>query len=154
MCKTEPLFFNRFCVTDMWDEWEEDPDEYYNYRHQRRLSDPSANLNNFTRYGWRAKGGNDGPGGIGVKARSENEGLDTMASEVSEIEAGDLRDGMFMNPLVPVVFCRHVNCFHWSILLLVFVFGLFYNLIYESRLFKMLSKFWDLRKHASKVINY
>lgn len=86
----------------MWDEWEEDPDDYYNYRHQRRLSDPSANLNNFSRYGWKAKaaagngaGESVGGGGpkIGNKARSENEGLDSLASELSEIEAGDLKDG-------------------------------------------------------------
>lgn len=77
----------------MWDsEWEEDCDEYYNYRHQRRLSDPSANLNNFSRYGWRAKNTNESSYG-GTKARSENEGLDCLANEVSEIEAGDLRDG-------------------------------------------------------------
>ncbi|EAA00390.4 AGAP011764-PA [Anopheles gambiae str. PEST] len=85
-----------FCATDMWDsEWEEDCEEYYNYRHQRRLSDPSANLNNFSRYGWRTKNATD-PGGSaygGSKARSENEGLDCLANEVSEIEAGDLRDG-------------------------------------------------------------
>lgn len=81
-----------FCATDMWDsEWEEDCDEYYNYRHQRRLSDPSANLNNFSRYGWRTKNANDSSYG-GTKARSENEGLDCLANEVSEIEAGDLRD--------------------------------------------------------------
>jgi len=29
---------------------------------------------------------------VGAKARSENEGLDSLASEVSEIEGGDLRD--------------------------------------------------------------
>ncbi|XP_055600536.1 uncharacterized protein LOC129749554 isoform X1 [Uranotaenia lowii] len=81
-----------FCATDMWDsEWEEDCDEYYNYRHQRRLSDPSANLNNFSRYGWKAKNSNDSTYGSS-KARSENEGLDCLANEVSEIEAGDLRD--------------------------------------------------------------
>uniref|UniRef100_A0A182QDQ9 Uncharacterized protein n=1 Tax=Anopheles farauti TaxID=69004 RepID=A0A182QDQ9_9DIPT len=83
-----------FCATDMWDsEWEEDCEEYYNYRHQRRLSDPSANLNNFSRYGWRTKNAGD-PGASygGSKARSENEGLDCLANEVSEIEAGDLRD--------------------------------------------------------------
>ncbi|XP_058829341.1 uncharacterized protein LOC131688820 isoform X1 [Topomyia yanbarensis] len=81
-----------FCATDMWDSmWEEDCDEYYNYRHQRRLSDPSANLNNFNRYGWRTKTTNDSSYG-GSKARSENEGLDCLANEVSEIEAGDLRD--------------------------------------------------------------
>lgn len=53
----EILFFGRFCATDMWDsEWEEDIDDY-NFRHQRRLSDPSANLNYFSnKYAWRAKG--------------------------------------------------------------------------------------------------
>uniref|UniRef100_A0A182IYV4 Uncharacterized protein n=1 Tax=Anopheles atroparvus TaxID=41427 RepID=A0A182IYV4_ANOAO len=84
-----------FCATDMWDsEWEEDCEEYYNYRHQRRLSDPSANLNNFSRYGWRTKNATDGSSSAygGSKARSENEGLDCLANEVSEIEAGDLRD--------------------------------------------------------------
>ncbi|XP_055903351.1 uncharacterized protein LOC129939381 isoform X1 [Eupeodes corollae] len=81
-----------FCATDMWEDWDEDPDDYYNYRHQRRLSDPSANLNNFSRYGWRAKNTTDTT--AGSKARSENEGLDSLASEVSEIEAGDLRDDL------------------------------------------------------------
>ncbi|XP_030375837.1 uncharacterized protein LOC115625082 isoform X1 [Scaptodrosophila lebanonensis] len=84
-----------FCATDMWDEWEEENDDYCTYRHQRRLSDPSANLNNFSRYGWRTKNAQDVVGGgssAGAKARSENEGLDSLASEVSEIEAGDLRD--------------------------------------------------------------
>ncbi|XP_032586637.1 uncharacterized protein KIAA0930 homolog isoform X2 [Drosophila mojavensis] len=87
-----------FCATDMWDEWEEENDDYCTYRHQRRLSDPSANLNNFSRYGWRTKNTNQDMVGsgtsttAGVKARSENEGLDSLASEVSEIEAGDLRD--------------------------------------------------------------
>ncbi|XP_034131964.1 uncharacterized protein KIAA0930 homolog isoform X2 [Drosophila guanche] len=88
-----------FCATDMWDEWEEENDDYCTYRHQRRLSDPSANLNNFSRYGWRTKNANAqdmvGSGtspNVGAKARSENEGLDSLASEVSEIEAGDLRD--------------------------------------------------------------
>ncbi|EDV98136.1 uncharacterized protein LOC6569103 isoform X2 [Drosophila grimshawi] len=87
-----------FCATDMWDEWEEENDDYCTYRHQRRLSDPSANLNNFSRYGWRTKNtGQDmvtsgTSSSAGAKARSENEGLDSLASEVSEIEAGDLRD--------------------------------------------------------------
>lgn len=93
-CLTATFSYSRFCATDMWDsEWEEDCDEYYNYRHQRRLSDPSANLNNFSRYGWRAKNTNDSSSYGGTKARSENEGLDCLANEVSEIEAGDLRDG-------------------------------------------------------------
>ncbi|KAJ6649987.1 hypothetical protein Bhyg_05230 [Pseudolycoriella hygida] len=81
-----------FCATDMWDEWDEDPDDYYNTRHQRRLSDPSANLNNFSRYGWKSKSCTGDANTAGAKARSENEGLDSLASEVSEIEGGDLRD--------------------------------------------------------------
>lgn len=87
------LFSSSFCATDMWDEWDEDPDDYYNTRHQRRLSDPSANLNNFSRYGWKSKSGTGDANSAGAKARSENEGLDSLASEVSEIEGGDLRDG-------------------------------------------------------------
>ena len=80
----------------MWDDWEEENDDYCTYRHQRRLSDPSANLNNFSRYAWRTKGAPDAVGGTaGAKARSENEGLDSLANEVSEIEAGDLRDGKY-----------------------------------------------------------
>ncbi|XP_068147093.1 uncharacterized protein [Drosophila tropicalis] len=90
-----------FCATDMWDEWDEENDDYCTYRHQRRLSDPSANLNNFSRYGWRTKNANNPQDMVGsgtssssaaAKARSENEGLDSLANEVSEIEAGDLRD--------------------------------------------------------------
>lgn len=88
------MSFDRFCVTDMYDEWDEDPDDFLNYRHQRRLSDPSANLNNYSRYGWKTKAPN--PDEHSSKARSENEGLDSLASEVSEIEAGDLKDGMFL----------------------------------------------------------
>ncbi|GAB0088160.1 uncharacterized protein DMENIID0001_025440 [Sergentomyia squamirostris] len=79
-----------FCATDMWDsEWDDENDDFYNYRHQRRLSDPnpSANLNNFTRFAWKIKSTS-----AENKARSENEGLDTLANEISEIEAGDLRD--------------------------------------------------------------
>ncbi|XP_013112735.2 uncharacterized protein LOC106090921 isoform X2 [Stomoxys calcitrans] len=84
-----------FCATDMWDEWEEENDDYCTYRHQRRLSDPSANLNNFSRYAWRTKTSSEsGAGTAGAKARSENEGLDSLANEVSEIEAGDLRDDL------------------------------------------------------------
>ncbi|XP_067002580.2 uncharacterized protein [Anabrus simplex] len=76
------------CAVDMWDsDWDEDPEEFYVYRHQRRLSDPSANLNNFVRGGWKTK-----PYDIGAKSRSENEGLDCMANGVTEIEAGDVRD--------------------------------------------------------------
>lgn len=78
-----------FCATDMWDsDWDEDPEDFYVYRNQRRLSDPSANLNNFVRGGWKTK--IDAASG---KSRSENEGLDCMENGVSEIEAGDVRDG-------------------------------------------------------------
>jgi hypothetical protein len=93
----------------MWDcDWDEDPEDFFVYRHQvslikllfienfslnecffqRRLSDPSANLNNFVRAGWRTK-----PTQESNRARSENEGLDSMANGLNEIEAGDLRDG-------------------------------------------------------------
>lgn len=78
-------------MTDMYDEWDEDPDDFLNYRHQRRLSDPSASLNNYSRYGWKTK-----PAPVPdhtSKAMSQNEGLDSLANEVSEIEAGDLKDG-------------------------------------------------------------
>lgn len=75
-----------FCATDMWDsDWDEDPEDFYVYRNQRRLSDPSANLNNFVRGGWKTKIDQ-------AKSRSEQEGLDCLENGVSEIEAGDLRD--------------------------------------------------------------
>ncbi|KAK9875791.1 hypothetical protein WA026_009581 [Henosepilachna vigintioctopunctata] len=74
-----------FCATDMWDsDWEDDPEEFFIYRSQRRLSDPSANINNFVRGGWKSR--------MDTKSRSEQEGLDTVDNGVSEIEAGDLRD--------------------------------------------------------------
>ncbi|XP_022253259.1 uncharacterized protein KIAA0930 homolog [Limulus polyphemus] len=50
---------------------------------QRRMSDPSSNLNNFVR-GWRAK--------EIKKSQSENEGVDSFVDGINEIEAGDLRD--------------------------------------------------------------
>lgn len=105
-----------FCATDMWDEWEEDSENYYANRHQRRLSDPSANLNNFSRHGWKAKTQATGAGAsagddrrqddgetvgssranrFNERARSQNEGLDSIANELSEVEAGDLKDGKF-----------------------------------------------------------
>lgn len=78
-----------YCATDaLWDADWDDAEEIFMYRHQRRLSDPSANLNNFVRGGWRTK-----PDSAATKARSENEGLDSMANGLSEIEAGDVRDG-------------------------------------------------------------
>ncbi|XP_012270216.1 uncharacterized protein KIAA0930 homolog isoform X2 [Orussus abietinus] len=77
-----------YCATDaLWDADWDDAEELFLYRHQRRLSDPSANLNNFVRGGWRTK-----PEATATKARSENEGLDSMANGLSEIEAGDVRD--------------------------------------------------------------
>lgn len=67
---------------------------------QRRLSDPSANLNNFVRGGWKTKSTCTGSatvgatgGTVGPKSRSENEGLDSMANGLNEIQAGDVRDG-------------------------------------------------------------
>ncbi|RVE40298.1 hypothetical protein evm_015052 [Chilo suppressalis] len=73
-------------LTDLWDDdWgDTDPEEMLMYRHQRRLSDPSANINNFVRGGWRTKDPKD-------KSRSENEGLDSLVNGLAEIEAGDLR---------------------------------------------------------------
>ncbi|XP_063232010.1 uncharacterized protein LOC134536244 [Bacillus rossius redtenbacheri] len=86
------------CATDMWDsDWDEDPEEFYVYRHQRRLSDPSANLNNFVRAGWKTKPYET----AGSKSRSENEGLDSMANGLTEIEAGDVRDEL--------KFCLHCS---------------------------------------------
>lgn len=95
-----------FCATDMWDsECEDELDEYYNYRHQRRLSDPSSNLNNYVSHGWKAKNPTNSYGSS--KTRSENEGLDNLANEVSEIEAGDLRDGELY------LWCLHVMALLW-----------------------------------------
>lgn len=80
-----PTSVPEYCMTDMYDsECDEEYDEYYNQRHQRRLSDPSSNLNNFSRNGWK------------TKALSQNEGLDSLANEISEIEAGDVRDGEYL----------------------------------------------------------
>lgn len=79
-------------MTDFEADWEDDSD-FFNYRHRRRLSDPSANLNNFNRYAFRSMApSQDTAAG---KARSENEGLDSLANELYEVEAGDLRDGTF-----------------------------------------------------------
>lgn len=79
-----------YCMTDFEADWEDDAD-FFNYRHRRRLSDPSANLNNFNRYAFRSMApSSDTAGG---KARSENEGLDNLINELYEVEAGDLRDG-------------------------------------------------------------
>lgn len=77
---------------------------------QRRLSDPSSNLNAYSRSGWRSLKGGGGGGGSGgagggsdpstsnvavaKRTRSQNEGLDYCG--LAEIEAGDVRDGMFV----------------------------------------------------------
>uniref|UniRef100_A0A0K8SFU6 Uncharacterized protein n=1 Tax=Lygus hesperus TaxID=30085 RepID=A0A0K8SFU6_LYGHE len=82
-----------YCAIDLWDEDWEDPDDMFLYRHQRRLSDPSANLSTFVRGGWQKK-----PNTEGSRARSENEGLDTMANCTTHIQAGDLRDDSCMLP--------------------------------------------------------
>jgi hypothetical protein len=84
-----------FCMTDMGfdSEYEEEIDEYYERKHQRRLSDPSSNLNDFSKSGWRTKQATTV--GNSNKAMSQNEGLDSLANEISEIEAGDVRDGKF-----------------------------------------------------------
>ncbi|XP_064073367.1 uncharacterized protein LOC113397508 isoform X1 [Vanessa tameamea] len=75
-------------AAELWDsDWEDDdPDELFLYRNQRRLSDPSANITTFVRGGWRARERDD-------KSRSENEGLDALSHGLAEVEAGDLRDG-------------------------------------------------------------
>lgn len=77
-----------YCETDMWDsDWDDDPEDFYYYRHQRRLSDPSANINMFAKSIWK------GPmKKASTKAVSEDEGLDSLAHGVAEIEAGDMRD--------------------------------------------------------------
>lgn len=89
----------RFCATDIWDEWTDDNEEYYGYHQQRRLSDPSANLSNISRYAWRPKDTQQEYSNYfaGAKARSENEGLDNLNNEISVIEAGNLRDGNVNN---------------------------------------------------------
>ncbi|RVE42538.1 hypothetical protein evm_012818 [Chilo suppressalis] len=84
-------------LTDLWDDdWgDTDPEEMLMYRHQRRLSDPSANINNFVRGGWRTKDPKD-------KSRSENEGLDSLVNGLAEIEAGDLRSELDLGAYNPV----------------------------------------------------
>lgn len=92
-------------MTDMYDsECDEEYDEYFN-RHQRRLSDPSSNLNNFSKNGWKTKNscGNS-------KALSQNEGLDSLANEMSEIEAGNVRDGK----IACFVLHFHLDCIIFS----------------------------------------
>lgn len=75
---------------------------------QRRLSDPSANLNNFVRGGWKTKPYET----TGAKSRSENEGLDSMANGLTEIEAGDVRDGKKQSVVSHVVINVTCNASH------------------------------------------
>ncbi|CAK1544783.1 unnamed protein product [Leptosia nina] len=78
-------------AAELWDsDWEDDPDDMFLYRHQRRLSDPSANIASFVRGGWRSR---DKEKDARDKSRSENEGLDSLNDGLAEVEAGDLRDG-------------------------------------------------------------
>ncbi|KAL4704177.1 hypothetical protein ACJJTC_000047 [Scirpophaga incertulas] len=71
-------------AADLWDpDWDDDPEDMFVYRHQRRLSDPSANLSAYACGGWRARERDRD------RARSEDAALDLHA----EVEAGDLRDG-------------------------------------------------------------
>ncbi|XP_068225440.1 uncharacterized protein [Palaemon carinicauda] len=75
-------------LTDMWDsDWEDEPEDRFIYRHQRRLSDPSANFNTFINSGWKSRS-------EGARSRSENEGLDNFADGLYEIESGDVRDAV------------------------------------------------------------
>ncbi|CAG5005943.1 unnamed protein product [Parnassius apollo] len=68
-----------------WPDDMDDPEDMFLYRHQRRLSDPSANITTFNRGGWRTRDPTD-------HSRSENDGLDSLMDGVAEVEAGDLRD--------------------------------------------------------------
>ncbi|UYV62266.1 KIAA0930 [Cordylochernes scorpioides] len=73
-----------FCISDF--DWEEDLEE--NPYIQRRMSDPSSNLNTFIRGSWR--GGSTQM----KKSHSENEGVDCCAANgIREVEACDIRDG-------------------------------------------------------------
>ncbi|XP_050679829.1 uncharacterized protein KIAA0930 homolog [Leptidea sinapis] len=77
-------------AAELWDsDCEDEPDELFLYRHQRRLSDPSANITSFARGGWRMR---EKDAQSQDKSRSENEGLDTLGDGLAEVEAGDLRD--------------------------------------------------------------
>ncbi|XP_021959981.1 uncharacterized protein LOC110855886 isoform X1 [Folsomia candida] len=81
-----------FSMTDgMWDSESESDTEEFVFKHHRRLSDPSSNLQNYTRNtGWKPKGGGCSSGADGKRTRSQSDGLDHCG--LAEIEAGDLRD--------------------------------------------------------------
>ncbi|KAL1122554.1 hypothetical protein AAG570_002884 [Ranatra chinensis] len=89
------------CATDLWDEDWDDAEEMFLYRHQRRLSDPSANLSVFVRGNWQKKPNTYSEG---ARAHSENEGLDSMAQSFAHIQAGNLRDGSSYKMHSPITF--------------------------------------------------
>jgi hypothetical protein len=59
-------------------------------------------LNNFVRGGWKTKPYET----TGAKSRSENEGLDSMANGLTEIEAGDVKDGKKQTLLLMLLIMR------------------------------------------------
>ncbi|KAK4299636.1 hypothetical protein Pmani_028095 [Petrolisthes manimaculis] len=90
-------------LTDMWDcDWEDEPEDRFIYRHQRRLSDPSANFNTFINSGWKSRP-------EGARSRSENEGLDYFADGLYEIESGDVRDAVCSGRCCSVVACNTIH---------------------------------------------
>ncbi|KAG7170960.1 hypothetical protein Hamer_G012533, partial [Homarus americanus] len=90
-------------LTDMWDcDWEDEPEDRFIYRHQRRLSDPSANFNTFINSGWKSRS-------EGARSRSENEGLDYFADGLYEIESGDVRDAVCSGRCCSVVACNTIR---------------------------------------------
>lgn len=90
-------------LTDMWDcDWEDEPEDRFIYRHQRRLSDPSANFNTFINSGWKSRP-------EGSRSRSENEGLDYFADGLYEIESGDVRDAVCSGRCCSVVACNTIQ---------------------------------------------
>ena len=64
-------------------------DDLFRKTHQRRLSDPSSNSDNLFRSNWIPK--ND------QKSKSQCEDLNIWDNMVAEIEAGDVKDGNFIN---------------------------------------------------------
>ncbi|XP_047496302.1 uncharacterized protein LOC125043947 isoform X1 [Penaeus chinensis] len=90
-------------LTDMWDsDWDDEPEDRFIYRHQRRLSDPSANFNTFINSGWKSRS-------EGARSRSENEGLDIFADGLYEIESGDVRDAVCSGRCCSVVACNTIR---------------------------------------------
>ena len=65
------------------------------YFPQRRLSEPSGGAPITGRTCQRPNSASQNMGGSNNKSRSENEGLDRCNNTWNEIEAGDVRDGMY-----------------------------------------------------------